>query len=332
MRQERKMNKRQLGESDFEIGEIGLGCWQFGGDFGEMKEETAFAIMQTAVANGIDFFDTANVYGAGRSEALIGQFLKQSKRPVIVATKFGREQEVYPDRYSEGQLRRSIHDSAQRLRVDSIDLLQLHCIPTSVLQSGEVFDWLRRAKADGLIKQFGASVETVEEGMICMEQEGLQSLQVIFNIFRQKPAHGLLPEAKKKGVGIIVRLPLASGLLTGKFTRTTTFSPGDHRNYNRNGNHFNIGETFAGIPFEKGVELTEEISKFRPEGMSMAQFALRWILDHEAVSVVIPGASSPEQASANAKAADLRPLSPPVHEALEKMYTEKVHSLIRGPY
>jgi len=327
-----RMNTRPLGSKDVKIGEIGLGCWQFGGDFGDMKEETARLIMETAVDNGVNFFDTADVYGAGRSESLIGRFLKDCDMPVTVATKFGRDGDVYPDRYTEGKLRQSIEGSAGRLGVDTIDLLQLHCIPAQVLRRGEVFDWLRRAKQDGLIRHFGASVETVEEGLLCLEQEGLLSLQVIFNIFRQKLITRLFPQAKEKGVGIIVRLPLASGLLAGKFTKETTFAANDHRNYNRDGQVFNVGETFAGLPFEKGVELADMIKNWLPSGMSLVQLALRWVMDHDAVSVVIPGASSPEQARTNANVTDLPPLPEKLHRKLSEFYEQKVRSHIRGPY
>jgi aryl-alcohol dehydrogenase-like predicted oxidoreductase len=326
------MKIRQLGQEGFSIGEVGLGCWQFGGDFGDMKKETALAIMAAAEAEGVTFFDTADVYGAGRSEELIGCFLKTCASPIAVATKFGRSDDAYPDKYTEDIMRRSIGASAKRLGVETIDLLQLHCIPTDVLRSGEVFDWLRRAKQDGLIRHFGASVETMEEGLLCLEQDDLLSLQVIFNLFRQKLVTDLLPQAKARGVGIIVRLPLASGLLAGKFTRDTTFAPTDHRNYNRDGQFFSVGETFAGLPFEKGVELVDMIKEILAEGISMAQLALRWIMDHDAVSAIIPGASSPEQAKANAGISDLAPLPDSLHRTLSEFYQQHVHDHVRGPY
>ncbi len=326
------MKTRQLGKDGFHIGEVGLGCWQFGGDFGDMQEETAMSIMAAAVANGVNFFDTANVYGAGRSENLIGRFLKQCPSPVTVATKFGRGDDVYPDNYSEDILRRSVEGSLKRLGANSLDLLQLHCVPPEVLRQGEIFDWLRKLKQEGLIREFGASVETVAEGLLCLEQDELLSLQVIFNIFRQKLASELLPQAKSRGVGIIVRLPLASGLLSGKFTKNTTFAKTDHRNYNRDGRFFNVGETFAGLPFETGVELADRIKAVLPEGMSMIQLALRWILDHDAVSVIIPGASSPEQARTNAAVSEIPPLPAALHQVLSDMYLNSIHSQIRGPY
>ncbi len=249
-----------------------------------------------------------------------------------MATKFGREADVYPDRYTEQALRQKTEDSLQRLGVDCLDLTQLHCVPMKVLQDGAIFDWLGKLKAEGKIKHFGASVESVEEAMVCLEHDDLASLQIIFNIFRQKPIAELLPKAKAKNVAIIVRLPLASGLLAGKFTKDSKFAETDHRNYNRDGQYFNVGETFAGLPFAKGVELADAIKPLVPEGMTMAQMAMRWILDHEAVSVVIPGASSPKQAIDNAQASDLPALSPELHQKLSELYTSEVHDHIRGPY
>lgn len=326
------MKKRMLGHGGYEIGEVGVGCWQFGGDFGAMAEDTAFEVLNEAVDSGIDFFDTADVYGPHTSERLIGRFLKDCAADIRVATKYGRMSDVYPDNYSQDTLRRCVDGSLERLRVDCLDLLQLHCVPIEVLRRGEIFDWLRGVREEGLIRQFGASVETVEEGLLCMEHDDLQSLQVIFNIFRQKLATDLLPQAKENGVGIIVRLPLASGLLAGKFTKETTFEEDDHRNYNRDGAAFSVGETFAGLPFEKGVELADEVKELVPEGMTMAQMTQRWILDHDAVSVIITGASSPRQARENASVSDLPRLSDEVHRKLSELYREKVHEYVRGPY
>jgi len=326
------MTKRTLGKGGFEVGEVGIGCWQFGGDFGPMEDATAFAILDAAVAGGTDFFDTADVYGAGRSEQLIGRFLKTCGTPVTVATKVGREAVLYPDKYSRAIVRSSLLRSIQRLGVDALDLVQLHCIPTEVLLDGAIFDWLRDFQSEGLIKHFGASVESVEQGLICLGQDGLLSLQVIFNPFRLKLATELLPQAREKGVGIIVRLPLASGLLSGKFTKATAFAATDHRNYNRDGQAFNVGETFAGLPFEKGVELADALKEFVPEGMTMAQMTLRWILDHDAVFVIIPGASSPAQAEGNAAAAGLDRLPAELHGKIAEFYQGNVREWIRGPY
>lgn len=333
-RRRRRMKQRKLGNSNFRITEIGLGCWQLGGDWGDAKTQTAaFAILDAAYKSGVRFFDTADVYGGGHSETMIGKYLQETGHNIHVATKFGRFGDVYPNNYTEHALRQGIEGSLERLQLNALDLLQLHCIPTAELRKGEIFDWLRKVKSEGLIKNFGASVETVEEGLICLKQEGLTSLQVIFNIFRQKLVTELLPRAQEKGVGIIVRLPLASGLLTGKFTPTTTFQKNDHRHYNKNGEAFNVGETFAGLPFEKGVELADKIKKeFLPKELSMVELALRWILDHEAVSTIIPGASSPEQAIANARVSNLKPLPPELHQGLSQFYQEVVRDNIRGPY
>lgn len=326
------MKKRNLGKNGFAVGEVGLGCWQFGGDFGEMSEQTAFDIMHEAVGQGIDFLDTADVYGGGRSEILIGRFLKTIDQPVRVATKFGRGSGLYPDKYTPRTLRSGIDDSRRRLGVDRIDLLQLHCIPGPILREGAVFDWLREEQANGSIQHFGASVETLEEAHMCLQQDGLLSIQVIFNIFRQKLIDELFPAALEKGVGLIIRLPLASGLLTGKFTADTRFAESDHRNYNRDGQFFNVGETFAGIAFSNGIELVDGLRGILPTGTPMAQSALRWILDHEAVSVVIPGASSVSQVGTNAEVSGMQPLPPGIHNQLKQYYQDRVLRHIRGAY
>lgn len=326
------MRKRILGKSGLEIGEVGLGCWQFGGDFGPMDEETAYAIMEAAIENGTDFFDTADVYGAGRSESLIGRFIKERNQDITIVTKFGRNGDVFPNNYSKDKLKSTVLGSIQRLGIESLDLVQLHCVPLEILRNGEIFEWLRDIQSEGLIKNFGASVESVEEAMICLEQEDLVSLQVIFNIFRQKLITDLFPKAVEKNVGIIVRLPVASGLLTGKFGTDTKFDETDHRNFNRDGQYFNVGETFAGIPFEMGVELANALKPYVPDGLTFTQMALRWILDFEAVSVVIPGASSANQAKENARTSELNPLQKELHSNLSEFYNHQVHDHIRGPY
>lgn len=326
------MKYRPLGQTGIRVSEIGLGCWQFGGDFGPVDNEEAEATMEAAIQVGINFFDTANVYGSGQSESWIGNYLSKTRDTVFVATKYGRGPGVYPDGYTLAGMRQQTLDAIERLRVDQIDLLQLHCVPTEVLRKGEIFDWLRTLQQEGLITHFGASVESVEEGLICLEQPGLTSLQVIFNLFRQKPAQDLFPEALKKSVGIIVRLPLASGLLSGKFTAQTQFSENDHRHYNRDGQCFNVGETFAGLPFEKGVALVENLRPFLPEGFSMVDLALRWILDHQAVTTVIAGSRRVEQVIANTRASRLPKLSPELHQQLAQYYQTQVQQHIRGPY
>jgi len=326
------MHQRRLGKTGFAIGEVGLGCWQFGGDFGPMTKQTATEIMMATVENGTTFLDTADVYGNGRSETRIGHFLTDTGLDIRIATKFGREADVYPDKYTEQALRQKTEDSLKRLGVDCLDLMQLHCVPMSILKDGAIFDWLRKLKNEGKIRHFGASVESIEEAIVCLEQDDLASLQIIFNIFRPKPIAELLPQAQARNVAIIVRLPLASGLLAGKFAKDTTFVETDHRHYNRDGQYFNVGETFAGLPFAKGVELADAIKAWVPEQMTMAQMAMRWILDHEAVSVVIPGASSPKQAIDNARASDLPPLPAELHQRLSDFYQSNVLEHIRGPY
>jgi aryl-alcohol dehydrogenase-like predicted oxidoreductase len=326
------MKTRLFGKTGWSVGEVGLGCWQLGGgDWGDVSDEQALAILRAAVESGVNFLDTADVYGAGRSETLIGRFLKQTKAPIKVATKLGRLG-LYPDKYTEANLRQATEASLKRLGVETLDLTQLHCVPTEVMRRGEVFEWLRRQQRAGLIRQFGASVESMDEALLCANQAGLASLQIIFNIFRQKPVTALFPATKAKGIAIIVRLPLASGLLAGKMTVNQQFATNDHRRYNQDGQCFNVGETFAGLPFAKGVELADALKAFVPAGLTMAQMAMRWILDHEAVSVVIPGATKLEQVAGNASASALSPLGDALHAKMEQFYTQQVAAHIRGPY
>ncbi len=287
-------------------------------------------ILETAWEHGVTFFDTADVYGSGRSEQLIGRFIPQHRDEIFVATKVGRQN--YPGPYTEELLKRHISDSIERLGVDSLDLVQLHCVPSEVMAAGDIFDWLREFKRDGLIKTFGASVESMDEAVGILDQPELTSLQIIFNIFRQKPITALFDQALARGVGIIVRLPLASGLLAGKFTTETTFADDDHRNYNRNGDAFNVGETFAGLPFETGVALADQIKTRVPTGMTMAQFSQRWILDHPAVTTVITGASKPSQVADNTAVSDLDRLSDQTHQQLAALYASSIKAHIRGVY
>jgi len=326
------MKYRQFGNTRFKTSEIGLGCWQIGADWGKVSERTAENILETALVNGVNFFDTADVYGNGRSENIIGDFLNKHDEEIFIATKVGRDGSLYPDKYSEAGVRKCIEGSLKRLKIEALDLVQLHCIPTKVINDGEIFEWLRRLKKEGKIKEFGASIESMDEAILCMQQDDLCSLQIIFNIFRQKPAEKVLNIAKEKQIAIIVRLPLASGLLTGKFTKNSTFALNDHRNYNRNGRYFNVGETFAGLPFERGVDLAHELEKSVPTGMTITEMALRWILDFDAVSVIIPGASKPEQAKQNASISELSPLEIKIHDQLKKFYEREVKNHIRGPY
>lgn len=319
---------------DTAVGEIGLGCWQFGGDWGNVSEDDALATLKAAYESGVTFYDTADVYGGGRSESIIGRWLRDTKpADVFVATKLGRRGDPgWPNNFTREAIRAHTEDSLRRLGVEALDLTQLHCIPTEALEQGDVFDHLRELQSEGKIRRFGASVESMDQAQICLAQPGLASLQIIFNIFRQKPIDTLFDDAKAKGVALIVRLPLASGLLTGKYRLDTTFAPQDHRTYNRDGQAFNVGETFAGLPFEKGVALADALKPLVPPGLTETEMALRWCLDFDAVSVLIPGAKDPAQARANAVVAGLPPLSADLHARLRRFYTDEVAQSIRGPY
>lgn len=329
------MNTRIFGKTGRIVSEVGLGTWQIGGNWGDVTDETALATLRAAYDAGTTFFDTADVYGDGRSELLNGKFLKEIKArdEVFIATKLGRRGDPgWPHNFTRDIIRRHTEDSLRRLGIDALDLTQLHCIPPEVLVRGEVFGWLEELKQEGKIKAYGASVEAMEEALWCCRQPGCASLQIIFNIFRQKPIHTLFDTARCHGVALIVRLPLASGLLGGRMTKTTTFPTDDHRNFNRDGQSFNVGETFAGLPFEKGVELADLIKPLVPATLPLSALALRWCLDFEAVSVIIPGAKSPVQARANAQASVLAPLSTEKHVRLAAFYERQVAAHIRGPY
>lgn len=326
------MNLRKFGSDSLKISEVGLGCWQLGADWGSIPDNTAIEILECALDQGITFLDTADVYGMGRSESLIGDFLKTHTESVFVATKAGRK-DLFPDQYTAKGLKTCIVNSLQRLKIDCLDLVQMHCIPFEVMQQAEIWGWLNDLKKEGLIKRFGASVESMEEANWCIDNVSeLYSLQIIFNVFRQKPITHLFDKALKKKIGIIARVPLASGLLSGKFTKETRFGESDHRNYNANGEAFNVGETFAGLPFDEGIELISELNSLRQDNTPLAQWSLRWILDHPAVSTVIPGASSPKHVASNVGASSLPPLSQSTMSQITAFYNEKVASKIRGPY
>ena len=327
------MKSRTFGKTGRPVGEIGLGRWQIGGNWGDVTEQDAFATLRAAVDQGVNFFDTADVYGEGRSETLIGRFLKETKAPIFVATKLGRfSNPGWPKNFTREAVRQHTEASLKRLGVDALDLTQLHCIPEDVLKRGEMFGSLEELRREGKIKAYGASVESMDQGLACIEHGGCAALQIIFNLFPQKPIEQLFARPKEKNVALIVRLPLASGLLAGRMTKQTTFAPDDHRNFNRDGQAFNVGETFAGLPFEKGVELADELKAFVPSGQTFAEFAIRWCLDYDAVTVVIPGARNPDQVRANLRPAAQPPLSADVHNRLASFYRNKVAANIRGPY
>jgi aryl-alcohol dehydrogenase-like predicted oxidoreductase len=327
------MQTRIFGRTGRAVGEVGLGTWQLGANWGDVTEETALATLRAAAEAGTTFFDTADVYGAGRSETIIGRFLRETRAPAYIATKFGRfNPPGWPENFTRAAVRLHTEASLRRLGLEAVDLTQLHCLPLEVMRRGEIFEWLRELKQEGKIRDFGASVESMEEAEVCLKVEGLVSLQIIFNLFRQKPISTLFEAAQRSRTALIVRLPLASGLLAGKMTRATTFAADDHRAFNANGEQFNVGETFAGLPFARGVELTDALRPLVPAGLTLAEFALRWCLDFEAVSVIIPGAKNPAQARGNARAAALAPLDPALHARLADFYTRDVAAHIRGAY
>jgi aryl-alcohol dehydrogenase-like predicted oxidoreductase len=305
-----------------QVGVVGLGCWQLGADWGEVDESEALALLHAAADTGVDFFDTADVYGDGRSETLVGRFLKERGDDVFVATKMGRR---LPAQTTEGYNRENFlawNDRSRRnLGVDTLDLVQLHCPPTPVYDRDEVFDTLDEMVEQQRIAAYGVSVEKVEEALAAIRRPHVASVQIILNAFRLKPLEEVLPAAAEAGVAIIARVPLASGLLSGKYKADTTFGADDHRNYNRDGAAFDVGETFSGVPYEVGLEAVERLRPLVPEGATMAQFALRWIVDQPGLTVVIPGARNVEQARVNSQAADLEPVD---HKAVAAVYDELI--------
>ena len=317
------------------VSEVGLGCWQIGGDqWGDVSDADAGDVLQASADAGVTFLDTADVYGAGRSEELVGRFLAERGRAnFFVASKFGRfPRPGMPGNFEPKVIREHVENSLKRLGIERLDLTQLHCLPVEQLRHEVVWDTVRTLQREGKIARFGASVESVAEADECLAHAGCASLQIIFNIFRQTPATcGLLDRCQERGVAVIVRLPLASGLLTGKYTPATTFGPDDHRTVNRNGERFNVGETFAGLGFETGLEMVEKLKPLAPPGYTLPQLALRWCLDHPAVTTIIPGARNRAQAVANAAASDLPPLSAEAHAKLRAFFGSTVKAAVRGP-
>jgi aryl-alcohol dehydrogenase-like predicted oxidoreductase len=320
------MRHKSFGSTSFSVSEIGFGAWQIGGSWGDVSEADGRAALEAALDAGVTFIDTADVYGDGRSEKIISGVLKSrgGARP-MVATKTGRRLRPHvAEGYTKANLEGFIDRSLKNLEVDSLDLVQLHCPPTDVLYRPEVFGALDDLRQAGKIKNYGVSVEKVEEALKAIEFPGVTSIQIIYNIFRQRPADLFFKEAKRKNVAVIVRVPLASGLLSGKINRNTAFATDDHRNFNRHGDAFDVGETFAGVPFEVGLQAVEEVRKLVPADAPMAAFALKWILMSEAVTVVIPGARNAEQAKSNAAAAELAAISTDVMTATKEIYARLV--------
>ena len=323
------MQYRRLGKSGYEVSTIGFGAWAIGADWGTVDDADSLKALHSAADAGVTFFDTADVYGDGHSEQILGRFLRERKgERLYVATKMGRRVPLGVDNYSPEAFRAWSDRSRENLGVDRLDLVQLHSRPTDVYYRPELFAALDELKADGAIAHYGVSVEKVEEGLKALEYPGLTSVQIIFNIVRQRPADHFLAEALVRDVGVIVRVPLASGLLTGKFDRDSTFEPDDHRLFNRHGESFDVGETFAGLDYETGLDLVEELRALVPEDATLAQLALRWILMFDGVTAAIPGAKTPEQAVANAGAADLPPLSDAVMRQVRELYVARAAPLV----
>ncbi|MCS7462359.1 aldo/keto reductase [Paenibacillus doosanensis] len=327
------MKYRQLGSSDIKVSEVSFGTWAIGGSWGTVNDGESLKGLERAMEAGVNFFDTADVYGNGHSEELLAQATKGKEDQIHIATKFCRSGDIHdPNNYTEAAVRAYCEQSLKRLQRERIDLYQIHCPPISILRDGSVFEVLDKLRGEGKIREYGVSVETVEEGLLCLENPNVRALQVIYNIFRQKPEQELLPRAKERGVGILVRLPLASGLLTGKFKEDAAFDKDDHRSYNRNGESFNVGETFAGLPFEKGVQLSRQLQWIGEGRGNMTRAALRWILDNPNVTCVIPGFKNTAQVEDNLGVLDVEPFSPFDHEKLNRFYHQEVHEHIRGAY
>ncbi|MEU5025239.1 aldo/keto reductase [Streptomyces milbemycinicus] len=323
------MEQREFGRIGRKVSVVGLGTWQLGADWGEVGEDDALAVLDAAVESGVTFFDTADVYGDGRSEQLIGRYLRS--RPdarIFVATKMGRRLPQLAENYTLDNFLAWTDRSRANLGVDTLDLVQLHCPPSSVHSSAAVFDALDTLVHQGRVAAYGVSVETCEEALAAIERPGTASVQIILNPFRLKPLERVLPAAAAAGVGIIARVPLASGLLSGRYTKDTVFPEDDHRMYNRQGEMFDQGETFSGVDFAAGVEAAVEFGELAPEGATPAQTALRWVVQQPGVTSVIPGARSPEQARANAAAAALPALEQGTLDAVHELYDRRIRAQV----
>ncbi len=315
------MNKRRFGKTNIMVSEISLGTWQLGSKWGDpFDEDIARKTLEAASEFDINCYDTADVYQGGASETAIGKYLKIVDDKPFVITKAGRYLNPHiADGYNEENIRQFINDSRKRIDVESLDMVLLHCPPTEVYYRPKVFEFMDKFKVEGIIKHYGVSVEKVEEGLKAMDYDGVEAIEVIFNMFRLRPLELLFEEAKKRDVAIIVRVPLASGLLSGKYDKNTTFTAGDHRTYNRNGESFDKGETFSGVDYDLGLLAVEELKQVFPN-QNLAQIALRWILMFDAVSTVIPGASKPEHIISNAEASALPPLSEHEMNEVKRIY------------
>lgn len=331
------MRHRSLGTAGFAVSEVSFGTWAIGGSWGDVADQDALDGLTAAIDAGVNFLDTADVYGSGRAERLIALAMKGRADRVHVASKFCRQGDIGdPKTYTYDRVAQWCEATLRRLGRDRVDLYQIHCPPTPILEDGEVFAVLARLRREGKIAAAGVSVESVDQGLLCLPRPGrdtgVQALQVILNVFRQKAVDELLPQAQAAGVGILARLPLASGLLTGKFSGTETFPDGDHRHFNRDGQAFNVGETFAGLPFATGADLAREIAWIAEGRGSMAAAAMRWVLDQPGVSCVIPGFKNARQVGENLAAAEVEAFTPDELKRLRNWHDERVVPHIRGPY
>ena len=323
------MQYRRLGKTGREVSAIGFGAWAIGADWGIVDDAESLRALHAAADAGMTLIDTADVYGDGRSEKVIGKFLRErSGERFFVATKMGRRVPLDLAQYTPEAFRAWVDRSRDNLHVDRLDLVQLHCLPTDIYYRPEIFAALDELVVSGAIANYGVSVERVEEGLKAIEYPGVASVQIIFNMLRQRPAAHFLSEAKRRDVGVLARVPMASGLLTGKMSKQTAFDAADHRSYNRHGEAFDVGETFAGVDYDAGLAFVEELRSLVPAGATMAQMALRWILMFDGVTAAIPGAKSPEQAKANAAAADLAAIPPATLERIRVMYEERIKPLV----
>jgi aryl-alcohol dehydrogenase-like predicted oxidoreductase len=320
------MNYRQLGKTNFEISEISLGTWQVGGKWGApFDDKSADHILNTAIDNGVNFIDTADVYSDGLSEKAVGRVVRSRSERVYVASKCGRQINPHVNQgYQPQVLRQYVEDSLRRTGLEALDLIQLHCPPTEVYYRPEIFELFDKLKDEGKILNLGVSVEKVEEALKAIEYSNVTTVQIIFNVFRQRPANLFFSEARKRNIGIIVRVPLASGLLTGKFDKSTSFGEGDHRHFNRDGSAFDKGETFAGVNYELGLKAVEELKKIFPNRKDLAQIALQWILQFNEVSCIIPGASKVDHLLSNLSVYEANPLSPKEIEQMNRIYEQYI--------
>jgi aryl-alcohol dehydrogenase-like predicted oxidoreductase len=323
------MQYREFGRTGWKVSTVSFGAWAIGGSWGSVDDQESLAALHRAIDLGVNFIDTADVYGDGRSERLIAQVLKERSETIYVATKAGRRLDPHVAAgYNRQNLTAYVERSLKNLEAEALDLLQLHCPPTEVFYMPETFAVLDDLVQAGKLRHYGVSVEKVEEALKAIEYPNVESVQIIFNIFRQRPADLFFEQAKRKKVAILARVPLASGLLTGKLTAQSTFEDDDHRKFNRHGEEFDRGETFAGVDYKTGLEAVDELRPLVPDGWTMAQFALRWITMFDAVSCVIPGAKNPRQAEDNSRAADLPALAPATMEAVRALYDERIRPLV----